>query len=420
MKRQTLESRLRADRHLVEIAEHIDSVECWVVGGWVRDRALGREPPDLDLVVPGAEAAKKVAATLAAAWGTTPRLLGRPEKAVWRLTGPRCKVEIWPMENGDLEADATRRDFTCNALFWRLPDGPLLDPTGGIGDITDRRIRAISRANLEADTVRLLRGVRLGATLEGFSIEPQTRGWVSDLAPTLADAPRERVGAELLNLAHAQRAGVGLKEAASLGLLAPAGPRPRPAEFDATLDTLERMVGQDRHPAPASVAHNRTQAVLAWLASGWPANSPKALAAFAWPRDLVRNTAIAASRHTEAGMAVDRGPAGRREFIARCGHAFPTVLALAAANDVARGGRPQPWQRWWRQWIRSAPAILESRPLLEASEVSTITGVEPGPQLGRILADLERAAVRRDVRSPAGARRWLCIYSVGASSEPSA
>ena len=418
----TLESRLRTDPPLVEIGERLGSFECWVVGGWVRDRALGREPPDLDLVVPGAEAAKQVAAKLGATWGSTPRLLGQPEKAVWRLTGPRCKVEIWPMENGDLTADAFRRDFACNALFWRLPNGPFVDLTGGFEDITDRRIRAISRVNLEADPVRLLRGVRLAATLEGFSIEPQTRSWISGLAPTLADAPRERVGAELLTLAHAPGAGSGLQEAAALDLLAPAGPRPSAtaAGFMASLDALARLVGDHSHPVPASISHHRAQAMLAWLASGWSVISPKALAAFAWPRALAHSVAIAASRHAEAGIAVNRGQADRREFIARCGHAFPTVLALAAANDMARGGRPQPWQRWWRQWVRSGYHILESKPLLDASEVTTVTGVEPGPRLGRILADLERATVRREVRSPAGARRWLRVYSAGSSSEPSA
>ena len=379
----------------------------------MRDRALGREPPDLDLVVAGAEGAKNAAARLGAIWNVTPRLLGRPEKAVWRLTGPRFKVEIWPMESGDLEADALRRDYTCNALFWRLPDGPLFDPTGGLEDITNRSIRAISRANLAIDPVRLLRGVRLQTTLDGFSMESQTRGWIADLAPTLAEAPRERVGAELLTLAHAPRTAVGFQEAAILNLLAPAGPRPSATAepFSASLDALARLFGKTAHPAPASVAHNRAQAILAWLASGWPSGSPKALAAFAWPRDLARSVAIAASRHNEARATVDQGPAERREFINRCGHAFPTVLALAAANDMAGGGRPQPWRRWWRQWVRSGPAILEPKPLLDASEVTTVTGVKPGPHLGRILRDLERATVRRDIRTPEGARRWLLAAS---------
>ncbi|MCK5378571.1 MAG: CCA tRNA nucleotidyltransferase [Acidobacteria bacterium] len=416
---EALESRLRTDPHLAEIAECLGSVECWVVGGWVRDRALDREPPDLDLVVPGAEAAKKAAATLGAAWRTTPRLLGKPERAVWRLTGPRCKVEIWPMESGDLEADVLRRDFTCNALFWRLPKGPLLDYTGGYEDIKNRRIKAISRNNLGADPVRLLRAVRLVATLRGFSLDPRTMSWIADLAPALVHAPRERVGAELLALALAPWAATGLRECATLGLLETAGPRTQPADFNASLDTLARLAGVEPHPAPASVTHNRPQAVLAWLASGWPVSTPKDLAAFAWPRDLARSVAIAASRNDEACEVVSRNPAERREFINRCGHAFPTVLALAAGNDVAGGGCPQPWRRWWRQWVRSGPTILEPKPLLDASEVTIVTNVEPGPRLGQILKDLERVTVRREIRTPAGARRWLRHYSDGASSEVS-
>ncbi len=418
---ETLENRLGADLHLVEIAKCLESVECWVVGGWVRDRALEREPPDLDLVVRGIEAAERAAGLLGAAWQTTPRLLGRPERAVWRLTGPRCKVEIWPMVYDDLKADATRRDFTCNALFWRLPAGPLFDPTGGFKDITARRIRAISRENLAADPVRLLRGVRLSATLDGFSLEDQTRGWISELAPTLGQAPRERIGAELLTLAHAPRAAAGFQAAAALNLLAPMSPRPsETAEpFTAPLAALACLAGETAHPVPASVAHNRPHVVLAWLASGWSSSSPRGLAAFAWPRDVAQTIAAAVSRSGEAQAQVHKGPGDRREFIARCGQAFPTVLALAAANAVAGDGHPQSWRRWWRQWLQSGRNILESKPLLDAFEVTTITGIEPGPQLGRILSDLERATVRRDVRSPAGARRWLKTYSAGAASEPS-
>jgi len=416
-----LESRLRADPHLVEIAECLGSVECWVVGGWVRDRALGREPPDLDLVIRGAGAAEQAAGILGTAWNSKPRLLGRPERAVWRLTGPRCKVEIWPIEHDDLEADATRRDFTCNAAFWRLPDGPFFDPIGGVEDITSRRIRAISRSNLAIDPVRLLRGVRLHATLDGFSMEPQTQDWITDLAPTLADAPRERVGAELLTLAHAPRAAAGFREAAALNLLVPAGPRPSATAgpFTAKFAALDRLAGVTPHPASAAVTHNRFQAILAWLVSGWPITSPKNLAAFAWPRDVAQAIAVAGSRLHDTLDYVDKGPGDRREFIARCGSAFPTVLALAAAIDSSERWRPQPWRRWWRQWQRSGHRILEARPLLDASEVIAETGIEPGPQLGRLLSDLERARVRRDVRSPKGARRWLKTYSAGTASEPS-
>ena len=407
IKRQALEARLREDPFLVEISRLLGSIECWVVGGWVRDRALGINPPDLDLVIRGVDAARQAAATLAAAWKTTPRLLGKPEKAVWRIAGPRSKVEIWPMENDDLETDALRRDFTCNALFWRLPEGPLLDFSGGLADISHREIRALSRDNLAADPVRLARAVRLMAALDGFTLESQTRDWIADLASALTEAPRERVGAELLTLARTPGAGHGFRTGSTLGLLTSADPSAQKTTFSASMDALARLVKEERHPLPGAVAENRVTALLAWLASGWSIESPKDLAPFAWPRAIAHTAAIAAVNHTEAKSVVNRGPADRREFIARCGEAFPSVLALAAANDTARDGRPRRWQRWWEQWLRSSDGILRPTPLLTASEVAIISGCTPGPRLGHFIKKLEQATVRRDVRTPAGARRWL-------------
>jgi len=404
-----LERRLRDDPDLIEVDRALGSTECWVVGGWIRDLALGLEPPDLDLVVRGAEEARVAANRLGATWQTTPRLLGRPERAVWRLTGPRGKVEIWPMEGHDLEADALRRDFTCNALFWRLSGGPLFDPTGGFGDIANRRIRAISRTNLKADPVRLLRGVRLTATLDGFSLDTRTRQWIADLAPSLANAPRERVGAELLSLAGAPRTFFGLQNAIELNLLRFAEPRPSAAApaFSASLDCLEHLTGRKSHPAPAAIAHSLLPAILSWLVSGWPSEHLKGLTSFSWPKMLTQSIGIVVSRSPEARSLVRQTAADRREFIARCGPAFPAVLALAAAVDSGQEGQTQPWRRWWQQWVRSGQTILNPKPLLSASEVSTLTATKPGPQLGQILRDLERATIRREIRSPNGARRRL-------------
>lgn len=407
IERQALEARLREDPFLVEISRGLGSIECWVVGGWVRDRSLGVHPPDLDLVVRGVDAAKRAAFILGSTWHATPRLLGKPEKAVWRISGPRSKVEIWPLENNDLEKDALRRDFSCNALFWRLPDGPLFDVSDGLRDIACRKIRAISKANLAADPVRLLRALRLISTLDGFTLESRTQGWIADLAPALVEAPRERVGAELLTMTKTPRAAQGFRAGSELGLLGPACPVGRKTGFSTSMGTLDGLTGEKRHPVPGAAAENRLTALLAWLASGWSIESPKDLAPFAWPRAIAHTAAFAAEHHTEAASMVDRGPADRREFIARCRETFPTVLTLGAAVDAAGGGPPRRWQRWWEQWLRSKDGILRPTSLLDASEVAAVTGCTSGPRLGRFIRELGEATVRRDVRTPAGARRWL-------------
>lgn len=247
------------------------------------------------------------------------------------------------------------------------------------------------------------------AILDGFSLEHQTLSWITDLAPTLINAPRERVGAELVALAQAHRAGTSIREGHSLGLLGPSGPLPTQSTmpFTASLDALAQLAGEVCHPVPDAIEHSGPKAILAWLASGWPPGATNALSAFAWPKEIAANVAATVDLLHEAPVVVNQQPPDRREFIARCGPNFPTVMALAAAMSEADGSRAQVWKRMWRQWLRSGQSIIETKPLLSAFEVSSITGVKPGPQLGQMLTRLERATIRREVRTPAGARKWL-------------
>ena len=106
-------------------------------------------------------------------------------------------------------------------------------------------------------------------------------------------------------------------------------------------------------------------------------------------------------------VTVTAGTPERRELISRAGVFFPAALALAAAVAAVRGVDPRPWRRWWRQWRRCGPDLVAPTPLLPAEEIAALTGIEPGPELGRQIRRLLRAQVRREVRSPAGARRYL-------------
>jgi hypothetical protein len=103
------------------------------------------------------------------------------------------------------------------------------------------------------------------------------------------------------------------------------------------------------------------------------------------------------------------GPATRRQLIAEAGHSFPVVLAWAAATASTVDAHA--WRRWWRQWQRSGQSILDAETPLDGREVAALLGVEGGPALGAALKALRLAVVRNEVRSPAGARRWLRSYS---------
>ena len=96
------------------------------------------------------------------------------------------------------EEDAFRRDFTVNALYKRVGDGEILDPTGGLADLKKRVLRTTRdpEAVFSEDGLRLLRLVRLAAEL-GFDIEQNTFAAAKKYASLLADISVERKREEL-------------------------------------------------------------------------------------------------------------------------------------------------------------------------------------------------------------------------------
>ncbi len=383
----------------------------WLVGGSVRDRLLGRPANDLDVVVAGdVDSVADIARRAARAFGARAHLLGRPPCSVWRMVTGTVEIELWPLGALSPEDDARRRDFTCNALLWELPGGPLVDPTGGAGDLAKGILRAVSRTGLADDPVRLVRAVRFLADLEGFRLEDQTSAWVRELAPMLARAPRERVGQELAALLEAGRPDRGLAALIGLGLLqsaTPPGCIAEPSWLGERLGAVRSLANGRGHPVAPAVTAAGAAARRAILLRGLGAADETSAAGFAWDRSL-RTAAVRAGANLERLIAAADGAApNRREIIAELGGSFPAALAAAAAVDAATGGRPQPWRRWWRLWRRGGTRLATMRPVLTVDEVQAITGPLSGPDLGRLLRALVRAQVRGDVRSVGGARRFV-------------
>jgi len=407
---------LRSDPILAKVAAVAGDAEVWVAGGWIRDRLIGLRPVEIDLTVPGnAEDAAALATRLAGLAGADPHLLGKPPHAVWRLEGAQLKVEIWARGSMSVVEDCLRRDYSCNALQWRLPGGPIQDPAGGLADLGTLRLRAISRRNLLEDPVRLLRAARFMAQLPGFHLDPLTRRWIQELGWQLARAPRERIGQELLRTVLAPWPARGVHLLDSLGLL----------------DAVEPMgAGPHRNTVPAMVGavawlERAQRTLLRWgfgqgaldsarlgaLLVAWGPRRPH-LEPFAWPQELRRHALAAAHGLPRNLGAVHWKASSRRELMARTAASFPVSFALALATARAVGCPLEPWRRWWRQWRRAAPGVLETRPLLRGDEVAALLGRPPGPWLGELLDALRGAQLRGEVRTAAGARQWLLSFPV--------
>ena len=211
----------------------------YLVGGWVRDRLLGRPNYDLDVTVAGdgLRLARRLADDFGGSYypldeerGTGRAILEDREEhrliidiASFRgLTPPESSsVGYRPAEAGpaELAADLADRDFTINALAVDVhaPE-QIIDHHGGLADLEARLIRPVSDATIRNDPVRALRAVRQAAQL-GFALAPETTALIRRDGAAVAQVSGERVRDEVTRLLALPYAAPSLEQLDDLGLL---------------------------------------------------------------------------------------------------------------------------------------------------------------------------------------------------------
>jgi tRNA nucleotidyltransferase (CCA-adding enzyme) len=150
-----------------------DGLEHYLVGGAVRDRLLGLAVAERDYVVVGADPEEMGRRGFVPVGKEFPVFLHPRTKEEYALarterkSGPGYHGFVVHADPGvTLEQDLARRDLTVNALA-EAPDGRVIDPYGGLGDLQQRLLRHVSPAFAE-DPVRILRAARFAARLAGL------------------------------------------------------------------------------------------------------------------------------------------------------------------------------------------------------------------------------------------------------------
>jgi poly(A) polymerase len=198
--------------------EALASKRAWLVGGAIRDRLLGRETADLDVVVEGdpGEAARAVARA-----GRNASCFALSEGfGAWRVMARdhSWQLDLEPLRGGSLEADLALRDFTVDAIAEPLEGGGSIDPLGGLGDLAARRLRIAAPTAFASDPLRVLRLVRLAVELD-LAPEPQTRVAARAEAEGLRRVSAERIFLELRRIVAAPGAIRGLELMGELGAM---------------------------------------------------------------------------------------------------------------------------------------------------------------------------------------------------------
>jgi tRNA nucleotidyltransferase (CCA-adding enzyme) len=178
-----------------------------VVGGWVRDKLMGRPSKDLDLEVYGLPADRLK--ELLGAFGTV-NTVGE-SFTVYKVAGVDVALPRRESKTGrghrafevsgdpylSFEDAARRRDFTVNAIAWDPLTDEYIDPFEGREDLAARVLRAVDARTFGDDSLRVLRAVQFAARFE-FRLDDATRDLCRQIA--LDDLPSERIWGEIEKL----------------------------------------------------------------------------------------------------------------------------------------------------------------------------------------------------------------------------
>ncbi len=244
-------------------------LETYAVGGAVRDALLGRPASDLDVVTVGSGSgialAQAVAAELGGRAAHVYDSFGTAAVHARDAGGAPVVVEFVGarresyrrdsrkpiVEDGTLEDDLRRRDFTVNALAAALNSlprfggaarfGELVDPSAGLADLASARLRTPldPHVTFDDDPLRMMRAARF-ATQLGFSVVPEAVAALRVMAGRIAIVSQERATDELQKIAAAPVPSVGLRLLYETGVL------------DVVFPELVRLAGVE---AVGSLAH---------------------------------------------------------------------------------------------------------------------------------------------------------------------
>ncbi|MCC6444808.1 MAG: CCA tRNA nucleotidyltransferase [Armatimonadetes bacterium] len=424
--------------------------QVFLVGGSVRDLLMGREVKDIDLAAEGDTLA--LARALARLFRGSPFAMDA-ERGIARMVRrrPPLQIDIAPLAGRDILSDLRARDYTLNAVAVPLdslpeaaradPAGwPLIDPTGGIGDIRAGRVRMVAEANLRADPVRTLRGVRMTARL-GLEMEPRTAEAIRRTAPALSQSAPERIRDEFFMILEAGGVSEHLRRMDDLGLLSPVLPeseamqaaefRPGKTLWDCSLaveDALpqaERMLPVSESEETAAhlghmITYPRSRRSLLAFAAIYHAAFPPILPGGNLARQRARVLKLSAREVEHIGRTValrSRNPyppcdlKTAYRFFREAGDSLVEILLLSQAVRIALGEDALEDRTAFTgrllQWAIERKRLLRQPKLTDGHELQERFGMKPGREIGWVLEALRKAQAEGLVKTREDALRWL-------------
>ena len=424
-----------SDEHLLQLLKQAADevgVRAWVVGGYVRDKLLGRPHPNPDVVVEDGDALKLAERFAALAHAEPPVTFERYGTAQVSLSGHlvefvTARAESYAPESrkpdvrpATLDEDLRRRDFTINTLLMDL-DGKIHDPLGGRKDLEARILRTPTDPlrTFSDDPLRMLRAIRFASQL-GFELAPELlpamRQMKSRLGPPVISV--ERSADELRQMLASERPRLALELLDAGGLLDVILPELAACKgvkqtgyhthdvYGHTLLTVER-VPADLIVRLAALFHDVGKPTTATADGAFTghevvgaAMARSALERLRFSQKEIEAVVLLVRLHLRPVYYSSEWSDGAVRRLARdAGDQLDRLMALARA-DIAASAYPEP-EKLDELQARIEAALHErpSRlaPVVTGEDVMRVRGIGPGPEVGRIKQRLQELVIDGEI-----------------------
>jgi tRNA nucleotidyltransferase/poly(A) polymerase len=456
MLQPVMNERLRATAADIVRRLQAAGFDAFWVGGCVRDFLLGREPGDYDIVTSAlpAQIEKLFKRTIGVGrkFGV---MVVVEDGQQFQVATFRAEADYQDGRHpervtfGDARADALRRDFTVNGLFYDPARKQLHDWVGGEVDLRAGIIRTIGspEARFAEDHLRLLRAVRFAAQLD-FEIERETFAAVRAGAAKIKVISAERIRDELIKMfspsaretavhsppgetANGRRAARGLELLRESGLLEhilpelavtiqceqspdfhpegnvfnhlclmlkrlPAGADPLLA-WAVLMHDIAKPVTASRDPKTGSIHFYEHEKIGA-------AMTKEILGRLRFPKKQIDAVTEAVRYHMQFKDAPKMRKSTLRRLLMR--PTFPLELELHRLDCLGSHGRLDVFDFLVAQAgeLEKQPEIRP--PLLKGKDLMAL-GVKPGPAMGRLLVEIREQQLQDELKTPRQARAWV-------------
>jgi len=366
--------------------------EAAVVGGAVRDLLLSRRATEADL------ATSAPMDEILDIWPGSP-VLGRPPAVTVIVLSRGCRIDVSTFQGKDLEEDLGRRDLTINAMAM-VPDGTIIDPWGGRSDLAGRLLRFTGDPveRLIADPLRAVRIARFVSELPGFRVDQGSLKTCREFASRVAVMPLPRIGREVLHALEGDLPAF-LETLEQGGILDPILPCLKglsPFQRDQVFSRIRNACALTADPAVRAatlLADEGTTVTGTLSAWNWPNSLSREISA------LVENLTVALDGcdvRTWARLFRSRGA----DWIGKLS-LLGFIFSLNSEPDTGV---------WVQRRVGSIPFIVRLQSFgqrITGEEVMALTGLESGPEIGRIMDDLDEAVALGEVRNREDALKWV-------------